>query len=151
MFFQIALQLSLLLLTTAHFQLQFPSPRGPFNEDQEPNFCDGYTTPASNRTQLSLTDSYISLVSEHPSWVVTVLLANTPNPTSFDNFTQVTAFTKNTGEGTFCMPFSLTQSNATALGLQDGQNVTLQVSDFLNPCGNLLTLVCQGSICCRRR
>ncbi|KAF9270455.1 hypothetical protein L218DRAFT_35682 [Marasmius fiardii PR-910] len=125
MLFRAVFQLSLLFLTAAHFQLQFPPPRGAFVENNEPNFCDGYTTPASNRTKLSMTNSYISLTSEHPSWVVTVLLANTANPTSFDNFTQATPFTKNSGEGTFCMPFSLTNSNVT--GLQDGQNVTLQV------------------------
>jgi hypothetical protein len=26
-------------LVNAHFQLQYPQPRGPFNEDDEPNFC----------------------------------------------------------------------------------------------------------------
>ncbi|KAL0575127.1 hypothetical protein V5O48_006831 [Marasmius crinis-equi] len=120
-------QLSLLLLAKAHFQLQFPAPRGAFVEDKEPTFCDGYTTPASNRTSLSMADSYISLNSEHPNWVVTVLVANSSNPTSFANFSQVTAFTQNSGEGLFCLPFSLSKTNATSLNLQDGQNVTLQI------------------------
>ncbi|KAK1229380.1 hypothetical protein PQX77_007557 [Marasmius sp. AFHP31] len=74
-----------------------------------------------------MTDSYISLLSEHTNWVVAVLLANSTNPTSFDNFTQITSFTANTGEGTFCMPFSLAKSNATGLDLKSGQNVTLQI------------------------
>lgn len=26
-------------LASAHFQLQFPAPRGAFDEDQEPTFC----------------------------------------------------------------------------------------------------------------
>ncbi|KAJ8084268.1 hypothetical protein PM082_003036 [Marasmius tenuissimus] len=127
--------LSLFLLVKAHFKLQFPSPRGAFNEENEPNFY-GYTTPATNRTTISMTDSYIALLSEHTNWVVAVLLANSTNPTSFDNFTQITSFTRNTGEGTFCMPFSLAKSNATGLDLKTGQNVTLQI-EFAGDDGSL--------------
>lgn len=72
-------------IATAHFQLQFPSPRGVFDEDNEPSFCgayrigwggrfadgcllDGYNNPATNRTQFPLTNGIITLNSEHTQW-----------------------------------------------------------------------------------
>ncbi len=30
-------------VASAHFQLQFPDPRGAFNEDNEPTFCGMFT------------------------------------------------------------------------------------------------------------
>ncbi|KAJ3894042.1 hypothetical protein GG344DRAFT_86804 [Lentinula edodes] len=109
----------------AHFQLQFPPPRGVFVEDQEPNFCDGYDSVASNRTSFPLSGGIISLNSEHPQWTAAVFITNASNPTSFDNFTQITSFFQETIEGTFCMSFDLSQTNAT--GLTNGENVTIQI------------------------
>ncbi|KAJ3907843.1 hypothetical protein F5879DRAFT_986142 [Lentinula edodes] len=112
----------------AHFQLQFPPPRGVFVEDQEPNFCDGYDSVASNRTSFPLSGGIISLNSEHPQWTAAVFITNASNPTSFDNFTQITSFFQETIEGTFCMSFDLSQTNAT--GLTNGENVTIQVKNL---------------------
>ncbi|KAJ4494280.1 hypothetical protein C8R41DRAFT_310545 [Lentinula lateritia] len=109
----------------AHFQLQFPPPRGVFVEDQEPDFCDGYDSVASNRTSFPLTGGIISLDSEHPQWTAAVFITNASNPTSFDNFTQITSFFQETIEGSFCMSFDLSQTNAT--GLTNGENVTIQI------------------------
>ena len=80
----------------AHFRLQFPPPRGPFDEDNEPTFCgilylfqnsqslfsdsicfstDGYTDgPASNRTQFPLSGGFFTLDSEHPQWTGQIVL-----------------------------------------------------------------------------
>ncbi len=75
-------------VVNAHFQLQFPSPRGPFNAPNEVNFCgasqifatsifiihlclsvpDGYPNAASNRTLFPLSGGYITLRTGHPSW-----------------------------------------------------------------------------------
>ncbi|KAJ3771548.1 hypothetical protein FB446DRAFT_740031 [Lentinula raphanica] len=124
--FSTALTLSgLFVVASAHFQLQFPPPRGTFVEDQEPNFCDGYDSVASNRTSFPLTGGIISFNSEHPQWTAAVLITNVSNPTSFDNFSQITPFFQESIEGSFCMHFDLTQTNAT--GLTNGENVTIQI------------------------
>lgn len=75
---------SLASVASAHFQLQFPDPRGEFDEDNEPNLCgmqftkfyisrtnaslDGYKSVAKNRTQFPLDNGIVSLKSEHPNW-----------------------------------------------------------------------------------
>ncbi|KAJ3736966.1 hypothetical protein DFJ43DRAFT_1017420 [Lentinula guzmanii] len=115
---------ALFAVVSAHFQLQFPPPRGAFVEDQEPNFCDGYDSVASNRTSFPLNNGIISLNSEHPQWTAAVFITNVSNPTSFDNFTQITPFFQENIEGSFCMAFDLSQTNAT--GLTNGENVTIQ-------------------------
>ncbi|PPQ80020.1 hypothetical protein CVT26_011902 [Gymnopilus dilepis] len=122
----IALLLASLAATvSAHFQLQFPPPRGPFVEDNEPKFCDNYLTPASNRSQFPLSGGFFTLNSEHPSWTAGVLLSTSANPTSFQDFSQVNKFFQVQGEGAFCIPLDLKSSNET--GLTNGQNVTIQI------------------------
>ncbi|ESK98435.1 expression library immunization antigen 1 [Moniliophthora roreri MCA 2997] len=121
------------VLVNAHFRTQFPPPRGPFVEKDEPKFCDGYTTPNENRTQVSLKSSYISLESEHPSWTVALFVSNSSDPKTFQDFEQVTPFMQNSGEGTFCMPLDLSASNGT---FTEGRNVTFQIL-FSGGDGNL--------------
>ncbi len=77
------------VVVNAHFQLQFPTPRGVFNMDNEPTFCgyvmkyllanivliditsylDGYLNSVSNRTEFPLSGGFYSLNSEHTQWV----------------------------------------------------------------------------------
>ncbi|KAF5311836.1 hypothetical protein D9619_003325 [Psilocybe cf. subviscida] len=109
----------------AHFQLQFPPPRGSFNENNEPNFCDGYLTPSTNRTEFPLSGGFFTLNSEHPSWTAGVQVSTNANPQSFDNFQLVNSFFKVNGEGQFCIPLDFKKSNATSLTA--GQNVTIQI------------------------
>ncbi|TFK76872.1 hypothetical protein BDN72DRAFT_830040 [Pluteus cervinus] len=117
--------LALPSLVAAHFQLQFPPPRGPFVEDNEPNFCDGYLTPSDNRTTFSLANGFVTLNSEHPKWTFGVLLTTKNDSTSFNDFQQVLPFFQGTGEGPQCIPLNLTASpNATSL--TTGEDVTLQ-------------------------
>lgn len=74
----------------AHFQMQYPEPRGAFVEDDEPSFCgelsactvyfvfngltfslthaDGYTNAVDNRTVFPFGQGFITLNSEHPTW-----------------------------------------------------------------------------------
>ncbi|KAF8078384.1 hypothetical protein FPV67DRAFT_1404369 [Lyophyllum atratum] len=122
----LALLLALTAAVNAHFQLQFPPPRGVFNEDNEPTFCDGYKTPASNRSTFPLSGGFFTLNSEHPQWTSGVLAASAANPTSFDNFTQVIPFFQTQGEGLFCIPLDFS-SHANSTGFKDGQNVTIQI------------------------
>ncbi|KAK0456299.1 hypothetical protein EV421DRAFT_1751564 [Armillaria borealis] len=112
-------------VASAHFQLQFPDPRGAFNEDNEPTFCDGYTSVAQNRTEFPLNSGFFSLNSEHPSWTAAVYLSMSSNPTSFDDFKQIVPFFQMQGEGIYCLPLNLSATNAT--GLTNEQNVTIQI------------------------
>ncbi|KAJ7931055.1 hypothetical protein B0H13DRAFT_1960200 [Mycena leptocephala] len=116
---------SLVGLATAHFQLQFPPPRGVFVEDAEPSFCDGYDNPASNRTVFPLTGGFYALNSEHTSWTAAVFLSTKANPTTFQDFSDIVPFYQASGAGVFCLNLDLSKTNAT--GLTDGQNVTLEI------------------------
>ncbi|PFH50744.1 hypothetical protein AMATHDRAFT_60586 [Amanita thiersii Skay4041] len=115
---------SLIAAVNAHFQLQFPAPRGPFNEDKEPTFCDGFNNPTNNRTTFPLSGGFFSLNSEHPQWSTSIYLS-TGNASSFDDFKQIKPFFLQKGEGAFCFPLDFTSPNAT--GLSDGQNVSIQI------------------------
>ncbi|KXN84784.1 hypothetical protein AN958_12078 [Leucoagaricus sp. SymC.cos] len=113
------------VVVNAHFQMQFPAPRGPFVEDDEPNFCDGFTNATTNRTQFPLSGGIVEINSEHSSWSAAFYISSDSNPNSFNDFQQVNSFFKDQGEGKFCLPLNLASSNFT--GLQSGQNVTLQM------------------------
>ncbi|KJA25950.1 hypothetical protein HYPSUDRAFT_133890 [Hypholoma sublateritium FD-334 SS-4] len=115
------------VVVNAHFQLQFPAPRGVFNMDNEPTFCDGYLDSVSNRTEFPLSGGFYSLNSEHTQWVVGVLISTLDNPQSFNNFSQVNSFFQDDGEGLFCFPLDFATSNVTSLGLKSGDNVTIQI------------------------
>jgi len=116
---------SLTALANAHFQLQFPGPRGPFVEDSEPTFCDGYDNETTNRTAFPLTGGFLVLNSEHSSWTAAVALTTKPNASDFSDFLNVVPFAKHSGEGPFCLSLDFSKTNAT--GLTEGQNVTIEV------------------------
>ncbi|KAK7064421.1 hypothetical protein R3P38DRAFT_2824396 [Favolaschia claudopus] len=114
---------SLFGVAYSHFQLQFPAPRGKFVEDDEPTFCDGYDNPATNRTAFPITGGFFKLNSEHQTWTIGVNLTTNQNPQNFADFsTTLFPFVQKTGEGVSCFPLDLSSA-----GVQDGQNVTLQV------------------------
>ncbi|KAH9487152.1 Copper acquisition factor BIM1 [Psilocybe cubensis] len=112
-----------LTLVTAHFQLQFPPPRGPFVEDDETNFC-----------VFPLSGGFITLTSEHPSWTVGFQIATADDPNTFDDFQLVNNFAEVKGEGAFCLPLDFKSSNAT--GLTNNQNITIMII-FSGGDGNL--------------
>ncbi|KDQ63868.1 hypothetical protein JAAARDRAFT_29920 [Jaapia argillacea MUCL 33604] len=122
---------SLVALVHAHFQLQYPIPRGPFVEDSEPTFCDGYANVTANRTVFPLNSAFIELNSEHTSWIIGVIISTAQDPTSFNDFHdpknssafyQVMPFNQQSGEGLFCLPINLG-----SFGIADGTNATIQV------------------------
>ncbi|KAJ7225749.1 hypothetical protein GGX14DRAFT_422151 [Mycena pura] len=117
---------SLISLTSAHFQLAFPAPRGVFVMNDEPNFCDGYNNPAANRTVFPLSNGVVSLNSEHPKWA-----GARSRQTDFNNV--VVPIFQDTGEGLACFTLDFSK---TATSLTDGQNVTIQV-EFNGGDGNL--------------
>ncbi|KAJ7786069.1 hypothetical protein B0H16DRAFT_1489050 [Mycena metata] len=113
---------SLIAFANAHFQLQFPDPRGAFVEDNEPNFCDGYNNP-STRTVFPVSGGVYSLNSEHTAWTLGVALTTKANPTQFSDFNPIVPFFKASGEGIFCFSLDLSATNASVTA---GQNVTLE-------------------------
>ncbi|KAI0639191.1 hypothetical protein C8Q77DRAFT_1204722 [Trametes polyzona] len=121
----------LLTAVSAHFQLQYPPPRGDFVASKEVGFCDGYVDAVSNRTVFPTKGGKISINSEHPSWTLGGVIATVQNPNSFDNFTSggqfqfVVPFFKTSGEGGFCFPIDLAAQNIS--GVKDGANVTIQL------------------------
>ncbi|KAF8350265.1 hypothetical protein F5887DRAFT_1279508 [Amanita rubescens] len=109
----------------AHFQLQFPPPRGPFVMNNEPGFCDGYTSATANRTLFPLSGGFFSLNSEHPQWVAGVLLATGLPADNFSEFNQIKPYFTQSGEGIYCFPLLFNSPNAT--NLTNGENVTIQI------------------------
>lgn len=127
-----ALLTGVITTVNAHFQLSYPPPRGPFVEDNEVNFCDSYVQAVSNRSEFPLSGGYVTLNSEHSSWSLAVLLSTVQDPTSFDNFKTSSGqsqlardFASGSGEGGFCIPLDL--NNTDISGVQDGANVTIQL------------------------
>jgi len=126
-----ALLISAITAVNAHFELAYPVPRGPFDDDNEVNFCDNYVNAVDNRTEFPLSGGYITLGAFHPTWTLGVLISTVQDPTSFSNFTNSSGgqqlarnFASATGEGNFCIPLDL--SNTGISGVSDGANVTIQ-------------------------
>jgi len=123
--------LGLLTAVSAHFQLQYPPPRGPFEMENELTFCDDYADAVNNRTQFPLSGGFFSLNSEHPVWTLGVLISTVQNPDNFANFSTssgqeqlVVQYFEAEDEGSFCMPINISAS--AVAGVQNGANVTLQ-------------------------
>jgi hypothetical protein len=76
-----------LTVVNAHFELAFPPPRGPFDDNNEVKFCgkviglsttlvlivgaDNYVQAVSNRSEFPLSGGFFTLLSEHTSWTRT--------------------------------------------------------------------------------
>jgi len=130
-FISVVLAATFAAVANAHFQLQYPLPRGPFVEDSEPTFCDGYTDAVSNRTVFPISNGVINLNSEHTTWTAGVIISTVQDPTSFSDFNSssgyqmVVPYFQTNGEGMFCFPVNITTSGVS--GIQEGANVTIQV------------------------
>ncbi|KAG1749698.1 uncharacterized protein EDB91DRAFT_1046516 [Suillus paluster] len=130
-FSSIALVAFISTAVQAHFQLQYPIPRGPFVQDSEPTFCDGYTNAVDNRTVFPLSNGVINMNSEHPLWSAGVIVSTYQNPINFSDFNSSSGyqlavqFFQQSGEGDYCFPIDLATSNIA--GVKDGANVTIQI------------------------
>ncbi|GAA5982114.1 hypothetical protein JCM11641_000592 [Rhodosporidiobolus odoratus] len=130
----LALLASLPFLASAHFTLDYPPTRG-FDEDLEPQFCGGFSSPSSSRTPFPLSGSAPVLIdSHHPSADVAVLLSFNENPTSFADFNQTSSgqeygflsgFGTITNSGEFC--FNVDVASLGVDGIENGTVATLQV------------------------
>ncbi|KAI6045125.1 hypothetical protein EDC04DRAFT_2877442 [Pisolithus marmoratus] len=118
-------------VANAHFQLQYPPPRGSWNVDQEPTFCDGYMDAVSDKIVFPFANGVINLNSEHPQWTVGVIVSTKQDPTSFSDFNSSSGYQmavpwfQTNGEGQYCFPIDLATSGVS--GIQDGANVTIQI------------------------
>jgi len=117
-------------IANAHFNISFPAVRGPFDEDNEPQFCDGYTEPG-DRVPFPLTNGFIAWDGSHPQWTIGVLLSTAASPTSFNDFHNssggdqlVVSYFQGTGTSG-CV--RVTPNSAGISGIQNGTNVTLQM------------------------
>ncbi|KAF9643652.1 hypothetical protein BDM02DRAFT_3123125 [Thelephora ganbajun] len=117
-------------VVNAHFSITFPEVRGPFNEDNEPQFCDGYMEPA-NRTRFPLTNGFITWESSHSPSTIGVLLSTSASPTSYGDFHTpsggdqlVVDYFKATGTSG-CVRIMPTAAGIS--GIQNGSNITLQM------------------------
>ncbi|GAA5986191.1 hypothetical protein JCM10908_006450 [Rhodotorula pacifica] len=126
--------MALPLLVSAHFTLDYPTSRG-FDEDIEPQFCGGFSTPSSQRSPFPLSGSAPVLIdSHHPSAIVGMFLSFDSNPTNFSQFNQTSSgqqygllsnFGSITGNGKFC--FQVDVASLGVNGLSNGSLATLQV------------------------
>jgi len=126
----VATALAAATLANAHFQISYPVVRGPFNDDNEPQFCDGYTNPA-NRTLFPLTNGTIFWNGSHESWTVGVMISTAASPTSFNDFHTssggdqlVVSYFQGTGLSG-CIRIEPTAAGIP--GIQNGSNVTFQM------------------------
>ena len=122
-----------LLPVSAHFNLNYPAPRG-FNEDNlSTGPCGGFDTPASDRTPVSTISLAVDLTMGHDETAIQVLLGLGDNPGNNFNITLVPTF-RQEGLGEFCLREIPLPSD---LGLMDGMNATLQVVTNGDPTGGL--------------
>lgn len=134
------LALALAAVASAHVQVLYPPPRGPFIASQEPSFCDGYTNATTNRTLFPLNDGIVSFKTGHPDFTIGFIVSTKTAASSFSDFNTTSGyqigvpFVKYSGSGQFCLPINLAKSGIS--GIQEGANVTIQVV-FAGGDGNL--------------
>jgi len=118
-------------VVNAHFNISYPAVRGPFDDDNEVNFCDSYTN-VGTRTPFPLTDGYIAFITSHPSWTAGVMISTKADPSSFDDFHN------STGGDQLAVPYFQASGVSACIkveigslglsGATDGSNVTLQMA-----------------------
>ncbi|EAS27427.1 expression library immunization antigen 1 [Coccidioides immitis RS] len=128
---------SLISLSTAHFRLVDPPPRG-FSEDMLTRFPCGGQSMSKSRTSVSLTDLEMPIALEmgHDQTAVQVLLALGSHPGSNFNITLVPTF-RQVGLGDFCLPSVSLDEQRLGVKPVDGMNATLQVVTNGDPNGGL--------------
>jgi len=140
----------LLAVASAHFQLQFPAPRGPFVAANEVKLCDGYQNAVDNRSTFPLNDGFITVKSGHAHSTTAVLISIEQDPTTFTVFNTTSTgvqlpfaipFFQLSEAGTFCFPLDIGDLNIP--GIANGSNVTIQVM-YNGGDDNLFQVVCSS-------
>lgn len=120
-------------LSSAHFTLDSPPARG-FDDDALGTFpCGGQNSVANKRTPFPLSGGSIQLTMGHDRSAVQVLIALGNEATGAFN-TVLVPTTQEEGIGQFCLSdVQIPES----LGVQDGDNATIQVVTNGDPTGGL--------------
>ncbi|EXJ85624.1 hypothetical protein A1O1_05990 [Capronia coronata CBS 617.96] len=114
--------LALPLLTSAHFELNFPPSRGTDDEDQATFPCGGYGQ-SQNRTLVSPTSIPVAMAFGHTENLVQILLAIGNDVGSSFNY-EILPTISEMGPGDFCLPAVSVPAD---LNITDGTNATIQV------------------------
>ncbi|KAL4883922.1 hypothetical protein BJY04DRAFT_183510 [Aspergillus karnatakaensis] len=124
-------------LASAHFALNYPSPRGSDTETMPEYPCGGLSA-SSNRTQISLDEPVFPVEIDlgHDQTAVQVLIGLGSNPDY--NVTLRKTF-RIEGLGSFCIPEIELTEDILGTELVDGLNLTLQVVSNGHPSGGLYT------------
>jgi hypothetical protein len=127
------LALSLLPVTFAHFQLNWPAGRG-FSEDTEGTFpCGGYNDVQQQRTNFPINGAPIQLHMEHPQTNVAVYMAIGDNPGDGFSIVAKQQLTVD-GLGDFCLG---SVSVPAGLNVSDGTKASIQVVSNNHESGGL--------------
>jgi nascent polypeptide-associated complex subunit beta len=127
------LALSLLPVTFAHFQLNWPAGRG-FSEDTEGTFpCGGYNDVQQQRTDFPINGAPIQLHMEHPQTNVAVYMAIGDNPGDGFSIVAKQQLTVD-GLGDFCFG---SVSVPAGLNVSDGTKASIQVVSNNHESGGL--------------
>ena len=120
-------------LTTAHFQLTWPTNRG-FDDSSASNFpCGGFDSVSSNRTDFPLSGGPIQLDLEHSQTRLAVYLAIGEDPGS--NFSiLLRPQSEREGLGDYCLGQIIIPSE---LNISAGTKATIQVVSNGDPTGGL--------------
>ncbi|WVQ71036.1 hypothetical protein IAR50_000561 [Cryptococcus sp. DSM 104548] len=115
----------------AHFTLDYPTTRG-FDEDNEVDFCGGFTSVSSTRQPFPLGSGPVHIDSHHTLATVVAFISTNENPTSFDDFNTTSNGTAiplassifQVAEGDSCFNIDM---GSLSVGLTNGSDVTLQI------------------------
>ncbi|KAL2426165.1 hypothetical protein ABEF95_012207 [Exophiala dermatitidis] len=116
------LLLTLPLLTSAHFQLNFPRARGTDDENQASFPCGGYEQ-TQNRTLVSTRSFPVAVKLGHTENLVQIMLAIGDDVGSSFNY-ELLPTIREMGPGDFCLPDIQIPAD---LNITDGTNATIQV------------------------
>lgn len=129
----LSIGLSLATLASAHYDLNYPVPRGVDYKKMGEFPCGGLNTPSPNRTEWPLTGGPVELRMGHDHALVQVLLGLGDDVGSNFNIVLVPTVQQE-GTGEFCMASVQVPAD---LGVTDGTNATLQVVTNGDPEGGL--------------
>ncbi|KAJ9101117.1 hypothetical protein QFC21_003335 [Naganishia friedmannii] len=112
-------------LALAHYTLDYPASRG-FVDENEVNFCGGFTQPSSSRTPFPLSgNAPVQWDSHHAIGTVGIYISTAANPTNWSDFSTTMAKSWFTGPtGAACTNIDMSTLN---MNLTNGSLVTIQM------------------------
>ncbi|KAJ5560304.1 hypothetical protein N7513_002703 [Penicillium frequentans] len=116
-------RLAAVTMVTAHFQLQYPTPRGFAENTMTQSPCGGLP-PSKNRNSLPLYGSFaIVLYLYQSQTTVEVLLALSSDPGNVDFFPALMKPFQVSGEGVLCLPHVKVHEKTSSIAFLDGTHI----------------------------